>query len=155
MSQSSSDSIKSVQIELKADKLNLPKIQALLKYNGFDVVSTKELTIEKVADIDTVGESVVVNKDIAVRENIVMKTSKATYEISEVILPKGYVGVISGKKGSVYTVSFDANLPIEPFSVTRGYDGAPLTYLLDTAELSATDFDFVRKVANVQTSNPS
>ena len=123
------------QEEQQAPVQDINKMKEALSSLGFDVSSINISAVEKNLE-DNIGKRACVKSNIVVASNILIKTNYNLYHISQVVLPKGYIGVIGGVKDGKYTVDFDANLPVQASDVIEGYDGSELTYPLDNFELA-------------------
>lgn len=123
-------------IKNDVDTPDINNIESTLKSLGFDtsniVIKLKDTPIQ-----DNIGKRACVKNNIVVASNILIKTNYNLYKVSQVILPKGYLGVISGVEDGKYRVDFDANLPINSGDITDGFDGSNLTYPLDSYLLSS------------------
>lgn len=130
-----------VEISVSASKVDELK-QALASINcGVKDVVVKEAELPKYED--NIGKRASVNYNLVIASDLLMKTQYSLYKIEKVILPKGYIGIISGYNDGKYEVSFDANLPIKKEDIVEGYDGVDLTYLLDKFNLSPSEISIM------------
>ena len=124
------------QEEQQTPVQDINKMKEALSSLGFDISSINISAVEKNLE-DNIGKRACVKSNIVVASNILIKTNYNLYRVSQVILPKGYLGVISGVEDGKYRVDFDANLPINSGDITDGFDGSNLTYPLDSYLLSS------------------
>lgn len=125
----------SLEEEQQASSQDFTKMKEALSSMGFDVSGITISSAEKKLE-DNIGKRACVKNSIVVASNILMKTNYSLYHISQVVLPKGYIGVIGGVENGKYTIDFDANLPVQASDIIEGYDGSELTYPLDKFELA-------------------
>ena len=125
----------SLEKEEQAPEQNITKMKEALSSLGFDISGINISSVEKKLE-DNIGKRACVKSNIVVASNILIKTNFNLYHISQVVLPKGYIGVIGGVENGKYTIDFDANLPVQASDIIEGYDGSNLTYPLDKFELA-------------------
>lgn len=125
----------SLEKEEQAPEQNINKMKEALSSLGFDISGINISSVEKKLE-DNIGKRACVKSNIVVASNILIKTNFNLYHISQVVLPKGYIGVIGGVENGKYTIDFDANLPVQASDIIEGYDGSNLTYPLDKFELA-------------------
>lgn len=129
------DEIKASLEEEQTSSQDFTKMKEALSSMGFDVSGITISSADKKLE-DNIGKRACVKTSIVVASNILIKTNYSLYHISQVVLPKGYIGVIGGVENGKYTVDFDANLPVQASDIIEGYDGSELTYPLDKFELA-------------------
>lgn len=125
----------SLEKEEKTSEQDIVKMKEALSSLGFDISGINISTAEKKLE-DNIGKRACVKSSIVVASNVLIKTNLNLYHIAQVVLPKGYIGIIGGVENGKYTVDFDANLPVQASDIIEGYDGSELTYPLDTFELA-------------------
>lgn len=129
------ESIAKEAAEQETPVQDVDKMKEALSSLGFDVSGINITAVDKKLE-DNIGKRAYVKNSIIVASNVLIKTNYNLYRISQVVLPKGYIGVIGGVENGKYTIDFDANLPIQASDVVEGYDGSNLTYPLDKFELA-------------------
>lgn len=125
----------SLKKEEQASVPDINKMKEALSSLGFDISGINISAVEKNLE-DNIGKRACVKNNIVVASNILIKTNFNLYHISQVVLPKGYIGIIGSVENGKYAIDFDANLPVQASDIIEGYDGSELTYPLDKFELA-------------------
>lgn len=122
-----------------AVKADVNEMKEALAGLGYDV-SNITITANKEPDLkENIGKKASVKVNLVVASNLTIKTQLGLYKVAKVVLPRGYIGVISDFTDGKYKVNFDANLTVNASDIVNGYDGTDLTYLVDSVDLAPSE----------------
>ena len=122
-----------------AVKADVNEMKEALAGLGYDV-SNITITANNEPDLkENIGKKASVKVNLVVASNLTIKTQLGLYKVAKVVLPRGYIGVISDFNNGKYKVNFDANLTVNASDIVNGYDGTDLTYLVDSVDLAPSE----------------
>lgn len=122
-----------------AVKADVNEMKEALAGLGYDV-SNITIIANKEPDLkENIGKKASVKVNLVVASNLTIKTQLGLYKVAKVVLPRGYIGVISDFTDGKYKVNFDANLTVNASDIVNGYDGTDLTYLVDSVDLAPSE----------------